>query len=66
VRLVVGKGLLIGKGGIAAPSPQSTRALCQVRGQRQEQGAGGGGRLSTGIGVHILGATPLKLLAEVA
>lgn len=55
---------LLGKGGIAAVSPQhpASRPVC---GQRQEEGCWGV-RLSTGIGVHRLGPTPLKLLAEVA
>ena len=49
----------------AVPSRKSTPALCQVCGQRQEEGRWGV-RLSTEIGVHVLGPTPLKLLAEVS
>lgn len=49
----------------AAPSPKSTPALSQDWGQRQEEGCWGV-RLSAEIGVHVLGPTALKLLAEVS
>lgn len=49
----------------AVSSPKSTPALCQVCGQRQEEPCWWV-RLSAEIGVHMLGPTPLKLLAEVS